>query len=373
MPAKIRVTVGNAKGLVRPYTLAIAAAGCAYVGAFVPHAPAVLLVVPAAALAWSHTRFHRVGVSVMVHLAIWAPLPSMAAGYGVSPVEAWAGVFAVMLAHAMIVGLLPPVIGVALWALSPFGFGHPIFGIFSVMPFSTLGGVGGLVASGLMLFSLAIRKTSAVALTGLVGLGLIGHAHTDVPTPSALVAVLTTFAERSMFPSDDWAQIRQKLESMEGSGPRLLPEGTIGQDADRGFEVFRDLARSGGQDLYVGVSSDDGEKIVGFFKDGHVATVYRQVQGVPLINDRLAMPWHFFAGQPAPIAGERVVFAVCFEAFLPLTWVRALASEGRTVAVVANERWSSPVVRDAQAKLLSFPWPARVIAAVNFPENTRND
>lgn len=368
-----RSSAWDARRLVRPCALALCSAACAYAGAFTPQAPAVLLVVPVVALAWCNARSERLGVSVMAHLAVWAPLPDMAAAYGVSPVAAWAGISAVMLVQALTVGLLPPVLGVGLWALSPFGFGHPVFGIFSVMPFAALGAVGGLIASTLILFGLAMRKTSAVGLFGLVVLGFAGFAHTDVPSPSVLVPVSTTFAERSVFPSDDWAQIGKKLESTGGSGPRLLPEGTIGRDADRGFDVFRDLARTSGRDLYVGVSSEDGEKIVGFFRNGHVATVYRQVQGVPLINDGLAMPWHFFAEEPARIAGERVVFAICFEAFLPLTWIRAVGQGSTTVAVLANDRWSEPSVRNAQSKLFSFPWPSSAIAAINFPESTGNE
>lgn len=369
----IRSAVWNTTRLARPGALALSAAACAYLGAFEPRGPTVLMVAPVVALGWSNTRFDRIGVSVMAHLAIWSPLPSMATAYGVSPVEAWVGISVVMLSQAVIVGLLPPVLGVALWALSPFGFGHPVFGIFSVMPFSTLGAVESLIASALILVGLAIPQALAFGLIGLIALGAIGFVSTDAPTPSALVPVSTSFAERSMFPSDDWAQIGKKLESVEGLNPQLLPEGTIGQDADRGFEFFSDLARTGGHDLYVGVSSEDGEKIVGFFKDGHVATIYRQVQGVPVINDELAMPWHFFGGEPALIDGERVVFTICFEAFLPLTWVRALVTDSTTVVVVANDRWSPPSVRNAQAKLLSFPWPASTLAAVNFPETTSND
>lgn len=348
--------------------MALATGVCANVGAFDASAPAALLVAPVVALALSKTRSGRLGVSILAHMVLWAPLPGMAVAYGLSPLEAWLGLSVIMLSQSLIVGLLPPALGVGLWALSPFGFGHPIFGIFSVMPFSVFGPVAGLAAAVLILIGLSIRRSLAPALFCLSVLGAISSLNPHAQMSSALVPVSTAFAERSMFPADDWAQIGAKLEGMDSSGTRLLPEGTIGQDVDRGYRFFSDVAGSHGHDLLVGVSDEDGEKIAIFFKDGRIEAAYQQVQGVPLINDRLAMPWHFFVGKAAPFDNERVIFAICFEAFLPLTWVRVLASRSTTVAVVSNDRWNSSSVRIAQAKLLSFPWPAAIVAAANSPE-----
>ncbi len=336
------------------------------------NAPAAFLIVPVLLLAWSEGVTRRIAVSVAAHAALWLPLPGMAVAYGVSPAEAWLGIPAVMVVQAVIVGLVPPALGVALWALSPFGFGHPAFGVFSLMPFQVLGVMGGLVTTAAILMGLAVRRTSCAALACLALLGMVNLVASDPPATSALVPVSTAFGERSVFPADDWSEIAVRVEETEEPGPRLLPEATIGRDADRGYRLFRDLARADGHDLFVGVSGDGAETIVRFSKDGLVDTVYRQVQGVPFINDGLAGPWRFVS-PPAVIEGERVAFAICFEVFLPMTWARALMSRSGTVAVVSNDRWTSASVKVAQAKLLSFPWPATIVAAANSPEEPRND
>lgn len=363
-----RREVGVKTGYVTAIVLALVAGASAYAGAFDARAPAVFLIVPVVALAWSETRHVRILVSLMTHVALWSPLPGMALAYGVSPAEAWAGISAIMTLQAVAVGLLPPALGVVFWAVSPFGFGHPVFGLFSVMPFWWLGPVGGLLTAALILVGFAIRRTFAVAVMCLAVLGTISTFRTDLPKPSALVAVSTAFAARSMFPADDWADIGARLANVEGSGPRLLPEASIGQDIDRGYGFFSELARTRGEYLLVGVSDADGEEVMAFSEDGAVETIYQQLQGVPVINDGLAAPWQFFNRVAVDVQGERVAFAICYEAFLPLTWASALMSRSTTVAVVSNDRWNSVPVTVAQAKIFSFPWPANVVAAANAPE-----
>jgi hypothetical protein len=348
------------------------AGGSAYAGAFVPNAPAVFLIVPVLLLAWSDSGSLRIAISVAAHAALWSPLPGMAVAYGLSPTEAWVGILALMFAQAIVVGLFPPVAGVSLWAASPFGFGHPLFGVFSVIPFQLLGELAGVCAAVAILAGLAVRQTTAATLVCLTLLGVISVLNADTPSPSVIESVPTAFGERSLFPVEDWAAVGVKLAQRTAPGPVLLPEATIGQDAERAHEFFSRLAQSHDRDLLVGVSGPNGEKIVRFFKDGRIATVHNQVQGVPFINDALAWPWQFFT-PPVEVHGERVSFAICYEAFLPTTWVSALISRSTTVAVVSNDRWSASVVKIAQAKLLSFPWPASIVLAANLPENLRND
>ena len=263
---------------------------------------------------------------------------------------------------------MPPVAGVILWAASPFGFGHPLFGVFSVIPFQVLGALAGLFAAVVILVGMAIRRTLGATLACLVALGVISVINADTPSPSVIEPVRTGFGERSLFPVEDWAAIEVTLAQRSGSGPLLFPEATIGHDAKRGYEFFSHLAQSHGRDLLVGVSDPSGEMVVRFFNDGRIATVHRQVQGVPLINDELAWPSQFFAS-PVEVDGERVSFAICYEAFLPMTWLRALVSRSTTVAVVSNDRWSPASTKVAHAKLLSFPWLATVVLAANAPED----
>lgn len=347
---------------------ALAAGGCAYVGAFVADAPALLLVAPVVALVVSETRSSRIAVSVLTHLSLWSPLPDMAVTYGVPPLYAWAGISALMMVQATVVGFLPPALGVTLWAISPLGFGHPVFGVFSVMPFLWMGPVAGLFVGAVILVGMTNRRTLGVAILCLTVLGFTSTAPADPAVRSPLVPMSTAFTMRSVFPVDDWSDISGKLANAEGSGPWLLPEGTIGEDIERGFDFFRQLARARGEDLLVGVSDVDGEMIVVFSANGSFETVYRQLQGVPVINDGLAAPWQFFSGRAVELHGERIAFAICFEAFLPLTWASAMLSNSTTVAVVSNDRWNSAPVRNAQAKLFSFPWPATVVVASNAPE-----
>lgn len=366
------ISAGSARnrefGRYRAASAVLLAGGGAYAGAFVPNAPAIFLVVPLMLLALSDGVMQRIGTSVAAHSALWSPLPGMAVAYGLSPTEAWVGVLTLMFAQAIVVGLLPPFFGASLWAASPFGFGHALFGIFSVMPFQFLGELAGVCAAVAILASLAIRRTTAATLVCLIALWIISVLDADTPSPSVIEPVPTAFGERSLFPVEDWAAISLKLAQRTASGPVLLPEATIGQDVERGHEFFSRLAQSHDRDLLVGVSAPSGEKVVRFFSDGRVATAHRQVQGVPLINDDVAWPWQFLAS-PVELHGERVSFAICYEAFLPMTWVRALMARSTTVAVVSNDRWSASVVKAAQAKLLSFPWPTTIVLAANVPED----
>ena len=341
-----------------------------YAAAFTSLLPIAGLALPVMTLALCTERGTRFLVALAVQIALWSHVPFALMAYGVEPAFAFGAASLGALGHAGLLAALPPWASLPIWACSPFAFGHPWLGIFSVLP-------DGLpawsVGAALLLSCLAGYRP--MVLGGGVALGFFLIAINIVAegvTPKASAAeskvgtvvlgVDTVIAGKALLAVTEWETAREAVRAALAASKQppsaiLLPEAVVSRDPARADQFFKGLAKHVEADLFVGVDRA-GEQVIRHYPAsayGAPSDVYAQVQGVPFLTGTgVAAPFRYFAQEPWIASdGMSLRFMICYELFLPLPWL-ATRLGSNSVAIAASDDWGMPAsLALARGKLIS--------------------